>query len=506
MKRGVFLSALGAVVFAISASGAVIYNPTNLAEALNYAKTGDTVKLKAGTIPVTATLKIEKGITLSGGWSDETTRAEGAVTVLHGGDSVEHIVKVGAVKAEGSVTVENLCFTRAWRRGLYQCNSDHSPKDSCDLVVRNCQFLENGLTSNANNSHGMGAQFAGTDSSVTVSDCVFAGNLIASTNCIATSDNPRGGGIYANGLSSLIVEDSDFITNGVPFSVGGKGYDKATPCFNGLRGAGIAANGTPTQISGCRFIGNMDRLGATVMIYNASGGSSISNCLFCANHHNEVASWNCTDVGTINVNLANASDTVTISGCTIAYNPSDVYRTSAGLAVQKGTVSVRDTIIFCNERATKSSTVGSEIMTGDDGTVNISYSLVTGSSDAYCTGNIVFGDGVIYGDPLFATDCDTVTNSIFISNSRAYFDPSKVTQAETLAYDLHLKSKGGYYLNDGTLVAGGSEQSPAIDAGDPDSEYSNEPSPNGKCVNLGFYGNTQWASKSPTSCFIVIVR
>ena len=38
--------------------------------------------------------------------------------------------------------------------------------------------------------------------------------------------------------------------------------------------------------------------------------------------------------------------------------------------------------------------------------------------------------------------------------------------------------------------------SPCIDAGDPKSEYKNEPKPNGGRVNMGAYGNTKEASKS----------
>jgi len=38
--------------------------------------------------------------------------------------------------------------------------------------------------------------------------------------------------------------------------------------------------------------------------------------------------------------------------------------------------------------------------------------------------------------------------------------------------------------------------SPCIDAGDPKSEYKNEPKPNGGRVNMGAYGNTEEASKS----------
>lgn len=39
--------------------------------------------------------------------------------------------------------------------------------------------------------------------------------------------------------------------------------------------------------------------------------------------------------------------------------------------------------------------------------------------------------------------------------------------------------------------------SPAIDAGDPLDDYSNEPMPNGSVINMGAYGNTLEATTSP---------
>ncbi len=49
------------------------------------------------------------------------------------------------------------------------------------------------------------------------------------------------------------------------------------------------------------------------------------------------------------------------------------------------------------------------------------------------------------------------------------------------AYNFHLQS-----------------DSPCIDAGNPISEYSNEPQPNGNRINIGAYGNTKQAAKSST--------
>ena len=490
-----------AAQLAMSASAAPIDNYTDLADAVANAATGDTIKLKAGTINVTSTITITKGITLSGGWTDDTIRADGAVTVLDGGDltTFNQVISVEALRAEGSVTLDSLCLTHGYRRGLYEKGGSSNPWDACDLIITNCQFVANGSATNGaggESAYGVGACIYGTNvsggkPSVTIRDSLFAGNIIS----IPGTGKPHGGGLYATRLVSLTVENCDFITNGVPFSVAGNGYTtSATSCNNGFLGTAIYVNGVPASISDCRFLGNFAREGSTVGFSGACGGSSISNCLFAANQHNKVA-WSNKTFGTINVDMSAPSDTLEISGCTIAYNASGSELVAAGLTVLTGTVNVRDSILFGN-RVGSGSTVGSDIMTGDNGTVNLAYSLVTGSSGAYMSGSIATGTGVIYGDPLFVTDDATVSSKITSGTSKAYYDPTKTTQEETVGFDLHLRSKVGYFLNDGTLVENGTENSPAIDAADPASDYSHEGDPNGARRNLGYYGNTAEASRS----------
>ena len=61
--------------------------------------------------------------------------------------------------------------------------------------------------------------------------------------------------------------------------------------------------------------------------------------------------------------------------------------------------------------------------------------------------------------------------------------------------DYHLRSQAGRW--NGVEWVYDAETSPGIDHGDPASEYSNEPMPNGRRANIGVYGNTPEASKSP---------
>jgi len=72
--------------------------------------------------------------------------------------------------------------------------------------------------------------------------------------------------------------------------------------------------------------------------------------------------------------------------------------------------------------------------------------------------------------------------------------------ADSGSGDYHLQSTAGRWDPSANGGAGGwvvdAVHSPAIDAGDPASDYADEPSPNGGRVNMGVYGNTAQASKS----------
>ena len=74
--------------------------------------------------------------------------------------------------------------------------------------------------------------------------------------------------------------------------------------------------------------------------------------------------------------------------------------------------------------------------------------------------------------------------------------------------NVHLRGKVGYMV-DGRLFKY-EENSPAIDAGDPASDFRNEPDCkigyHGKRVNLGVYGNTPWATMSTKPGFFILLR
>ena len=62
--------------------------------------------------------------------------------------------------------------------------------------------------------------------------------------------------------------------------------------------------------------------------------------------------------------------------------------------------------------------------------------------------------------------------------------------------DLHLKSQASCWDPQSRTWVQDEVTSPCIDAGDPDSDWSAEPSPNGGRINMGAYGGTDQASQS----------
>ena len=145
--------------------------------------------------------------------------------------------------------------------------------------------------------------------------------------------------------------------------------------------------------------------------------------------------------------LTATAGSVTVASCSFSGNTSGSLSVSSGVAA-----TVRNSILY-------SKTSGGEI--SNAGTLTLDHVLLSG---AHSGGTQT---GVITGDPLFAS-----------------------------ATDLHLQSSGGRYV--GGAWQKDDESSPAIDAGEGsyNGEYANDAGQNFG-LNLGVYGNTQQASKSP---------
>ena len=112
---------------------------------------------------------------------------------------------------------------------------------------------------------------------------------------------------------------------------------------------------------------------------------------------------------------------------------------------------------------------------------------------AVCACMLVWpGEGNIDTDPLFAAP----------GWWAAPVDPSTPLQPSSrdsvwVDGDYHLRSEAGRW--DLVLEVWVEDEitSPCVDAGDPEMPFDGEPEPNGSRINMGAYGGTAEASKSP---------
>ena len=377
-----------------------------------------------------------------------------------------------------------------------------------DLVVTNCT-IENCST--------IGASIEGAAGSTIVR---FEKTRFADLNAEAT-----GCAINATKLSRLYLDACEVIRSGISLSDylgAAKGYNK--------KGHALYFYNLPVTMRGCVVKGcrasSIENYtpdsGGVIRFDGSCGGSAMTNCAFVANeavHGFETYDGPCQGdgmSGIVTVNMGDAASALDIVNCTFAYNVSETANAPAGLNVIKGTVNVKNAIFSGAKVRRAINAVSRDIWVGANGSVNVSYSIFD-EAGSECVGGVEGaqinpGAGIVYGDPKLVSTLGEFAD--YLTSSASGFIGLNAAKSEDLCEwaNVHLHSKTGYVdekTGEKVNGVGGVRfacYSPAIDAGDPASIYSLEPKPNGKRVNLGFYGNTPWASMSQRSGFAVIMQ
>ncbi len=148
---------------------------------------------------------------------------------------------------------------------------------------------------------------------------------------------------------------------------------------------------------------------------------------------------------------------------------------SAGIRLFDSNVALVNSIVWGNTRP--------EIRTGGVGNCSVAYSDVAGGWP---------GPGNVNADPLFAQPGRWADPN----------DPGASVEPNTpgvvwIDGDYHLRSQAGRWDPRTQAWVQDDTTSPCIDAGDPAGPVADEPVPNGGLINLGAYGGTAQASKSP---------
>jgi parallel beta-helix repeat protein len=340
-------------------------------------------------------------------------------------------------------------------------------------TVRHCLFR--------NNSAEWGGGIYNSNSSSTVEDCEFTGNMAIECGggieneydskplvigCTFIGNRAKFGAGLRNYNSHATVTQCEFINNDAYEYGGGMENEHSNPtvidCTFNLNsaqwGGGLRNFRSDPTVDNCTFIDNSAQWsGGGLQNYESS--PIMTNCVF----RNNSTKWGgglCFDKGCL----------VQMGNCTLVGNTAS--QNGGGIYIDEGSsITVTNCILWANTGR------ASEIVAHDEGTsVTISYCDIEDGLNGIGirTWNgappVIDGGGNINANPLFA-------------------DPNNG--------DYHLKSQAGRWelISESWIMD--EVTSPCIDAGDPNSPIRDEPDPNGGIINMGVYGGTAEASKSP---------
>lgn len=110
--------------------------------------------------------------------------------------------------------------------------------------------------------------------------------------------------------------------------------------------------------------------------------------------------------------------------------------------------------------------------------------------------NLNVTNSIIYNNNSNGVQIECESSSVTYSDIQGGWPGEGNIDADPLFDDYHLKSQAGRWDTNGQRWVQDDVTSPCIDAGDPGSDWTAEPSPNGQRINMGVFGGTPQASKS----------
>jgi hypothetical protein len=251
----------------------------------------------------------------------------------------------------------------------------------------------------------------------------------------ATTINGGGGGMPATAVTFSSGETAAAVLAGFTITTNS--------------GRGVSCTGASPTIRNCRVKGNSASGGGGFYLSNSS--ATVLNCLVYSNFTGMSGAGG----------IFTQGGSPTVLNCTIASNSCGAGGAFAGgVGVSTGTATLRNCILRGN-------TFGGNAAQGTvNGSATVSYSCVQGGTGGI-TGSVTWGSGILSADPLFA---------------------------DSASGNYRLQSAGGRW--NGSTWVNDAQTSPGLDAGDPADTYAEETAPNGARINLGFDGNTAFASRS----------
>ena len=337
--------------------------------------------------------------------------------------------------------------------GIYNDNS--SP------TLRNCNFNNNSAITN-------GGGMCSNTSNPILTGCIFSGN---------SAD--WGGGIF-NYNSSPALRSCDFIENTAHTNSGGihnqdQSNAEITDCtFNGNTannsGGGMQNSNNRPVITDCIFSNNSAQYGGGIS--NNTSSPVLTNCSFIGNQAKVIdENFNSLGGGINNY----MSDTVLLN-CTLRDNSAQF---GAGMFNSNNSSPI---LTNCNLVRNRASGLAGGIYNADNCRTELTNCIVWDNTVEQIYGNA----GVSYSDVQGGWSGE--------GNNNINEDP---LFADVDNGDYHLKSQAGRWDPDSQSWIGDNVTSPCIDSGDYGTAVGGELEPNGGRINMGAYGGTVEASKSP---------
>ena len=446
---------------------------------------GHIILCKAGRYVPTDEFTLVRNLTVKGGLAgtdDETLDPNGERTIIDG-ENNRDLSPIFNISAGDPSTFENIEIRNAYLRAF-----DKSGKG--DIKFKNCVFDSCGRNCKSNVSSlrgGAGCFKCGDgnntpNASITFEDCVFSQNMYEENDDVQIG---FGVAVAFQHCKRVTIDNCLFVSNGL-----GRACLKSTSGgsgVNNIRGAAIYSE-SPVTIRNTEFRANRtginDALGGIVYIKEAKANSAITNCLFLANSCEHCNSDKSSKEAGVVVFRSKTSDALDVVNCTFAYNfTASANNVSAGIDVgsSNSKANIRNTIFYGAQKTTGLK-CGKDICVSSGCSANIDYCLFEENSTACISGGgtITKGANNVFGDPKFARAITAEEIDSIMVNNGSYYGYSAD------AYE-NVFSKADVHARNRKLT---------VDTGDPASPWDKEPKPNGKRVNLGYYGNTAEALSS----------
>ena len=476
-------------------------SPVSLTNALAQTAEGGEVFLQAGVYSLEVPVGLSTRMTILGGYKggekDDELDETSPESVFDCQETADEAFNMTTRYAGAFTRFERCVFTRGKIRGFLKTGSG-------SVRFVKCRFANN-VMQGTGEEHGRGGSFSGeAGSQLAFEDCEFSGNG-------GLRIRGYGYGAYVYNFARATFDGCLFITNGLDWAASA---NDATH----VAGSGLWAEYAPVVLRNCRFVANRipasDGSGACVLLRHGCGGSAMTNCAFVANSDFRCAdTWNPVNrTGAVAVIMDRHDEALDVKNCTFAYNIGDSKFGSGGLTVLCGSVHVADSIFWGNlvsqPDADNPNAADIKVLQmadypeGLSSIATVEWTRFSGSGSAYVSSqepSALTTNNCSYGDPKLVSPLSLLTNSlandILFAPPRAeasavnklYFDRSLAMRDFLTGLDVHLR-----------------RGSKAIDAGNPEAEWANEPKPNGRRVNQGAYGNTSEAHVSHSGLILYL--